>query len=68
MAVLFNLFLNYILMIFQVVELIGGQNDMFVPPPPPHPPRIDASGYSLKAYIPRNLGKVLKALFDNVST
>ena len=38
-----NLFLHYILWTFQVVEIIGGQNDMFAlqyvhaPPPPPHP-------------------------------
>ena len=35
-----NLFLQYILLIFQVVEIIGGgggwQNDMFATPPPPH--------------------------------
>ena len=38
---LFNLFLHYILWIFQVVKIIGrgggGQNDMFPPPPPPPP-------------------------------
>ena len=28
-----NLFLHYILSIFQVVEMIGRQNDMFPPPP-----------------------------------
>ena len=50
MTVLFNLFLHYILLVFQVVEIIGGggQNDMFASPPPQYfhwdrSPRIDAS-------------------------
>ena len=28
--------IHYILLIFQVVEIIGGQNDMFAPTPPPN--------------------------------
>ena len=50
-----NLFLHYILLIFQVVEIIGGGGgkticlppNIFIGgrlPPPPPPPRIDASG------------------------
>ena len=54
-----NLFLHYILLIFQVVEIIGGGGERYVCPPifswgwrlRPLPPRIDASVARLHAVL-----------------